>query len=190
MSKQTVEILGGIAVGYGPRSADNDTGSLASGDGDTKILTLRVNLKNVGEAGEVAAGTKASNATTNIYQAGYWAHAPVIPANSTILSTTAYVDVAAVGGSAILFLGTWTINTDTGVLTADEASAFHDASSGAVTALTPAGKSMPGDGAAIGTVSHSADTIVVPSLGDTNDFSAGEVTLVVRFKPPHDSALG
>ena len=86
MSKHTVEVLGGVAVGYGPRSADNDTGTLASGDGATKILTLRVNLVDVGEASEVAGGTKATNATTNIYQAGYWTHAPVIPANSAIIS--------------------------------------------------------------------------------------------------------
>ena len=189
MSKHTVEVLGGVAVGYGPRSADNDTGTLASGDGATKILTLRVNLVDVGEASEVAGGTKATTATTNIYQAGYWTHAPVIPANSAIISARLYTDVAATGSSSILFMGTWTINADTGVLTADDADAFHDASTGALAGLTPAGASIVGDGAAIGEESHSADTIVVPSLGDGNDFTAGEVTFVLHFRPPHDDTL-
>ena len=178
----------GLAVGYGTRSTDNKTGSIvASGNGVTKIIVLRIDLKDCSTESDAEAGTKGgATGAENIYVADYWANAPIIPANSHIVSARYFVDVVGAGSSAVLNVGSFVIGSD-GLLDADDADSFINSTDGALANVTPIGASVVGTGAAINEAGHTANSIVVPTA--TTDFSSGEVTVMVEFKPPHDDTI-
>jgi|10_taG_2_1085330.scaffolds.fasta_scaffold04927_7 hypothetical protein len=179
MSRQNIEVLDGLAVGYGPRSADNDTGSVGSGIGVQDEIVLRI-------PDMTALGTDAT-ADSGIYKAGYWANAPKIPANATIESWTSKVNVvAASDGAADLLLGIFTISPTTGLLVAVDADGLAAAGDSALANFQGEVGETFSLGAAAGAAYlgkkdvGTAAVVVVPTYV-TAVYTAGDITIRIRY---------
>ena len=181
MTKQTTWYNNdNLAVTSGTRSAAT-TAAVGSGVGAQEELILTI-------ADATTLDTAAVAVTdVGIYKAGLFSNTAVIPANSTIHSGYIRVDtvpLSGTGGDDIL-VGTWSISSTTGLLVNDkDADGIIDATDGDKAALTPIGLSIPATGNLINKTVGTADVVVAAIVGGTGPFTAGAVTVVIRYSLP------
>ena len=149
----------GLVVGFGTRSITKNAGAKIAKGGAVEQIVVEVDLATL---------TDAVATTDDAVVMG--AH---IPAGSLLQSATLFVDVAAVGASAELDIGTYDLDG-----AAINAVGIDD---GILTAAMGAGAVVSCDGALVGTV-LAADSRIGLSY-ETAAFTAGTATLVVEFIP-------
>ena len=149
----------GLVVGFGTRTITKNAGAKIAKGGAVEQMVVEVDLATLADA--VAT-------TDDAVVMG--AH---IPAGALLQSATLIVDVAAVGASAVLDIGTYDL---------DGAEIDDDGIDAAVaTASLTAGAVIACDGALVGTVLAANSRIGLSY--DTAAFTAGTATLVVEFIP-------
>ncbi len=164
----------GLTVRFGTRVTDDDENvpaqsSTAGIDQEVSFQLNLVDLVTTDASGEAA---------------GEFANSAFIPANSTVTSVQVILDtIATSGGSADLLIGAYTVDSATGLLVVVDADGFMTAAEGDILLLDGAqGDDVAATAGALIGVSVGANPIVVAAAFTTAAFTAGEVSVRIRYR--------
>lgn len=171
----------GLIVGFGTRSEESDTQSYVNGGSHVQEICVKLSDLTL-------LGTDAT-VGTGIYAPQYFANAPRIPANATVQEVRITTDtVATTSDSADLLLGLYTVSPTTGVLVAVDADGLAAAGDSAVTNFDAVGETVvlgAGAGAAyVGKKTVGSDPVVVAAVKVTGSFTAGALSVHVKYSLP------
>jgi len=179
MSRETVwHNEDGLAVGFGTRSAQTNTGGATVTAGRTQEIVYTYDDL-------TALGTDAT-ADSGIYAAGKWVNSPQIPAGATVQKVTITTDTAATsGGAADLLIGIYTISDTDGLLDAVDADGLAAAGDSALADFSAVGETVVLDKSAaaayIGKVNVGSSPVVVAPTYATAAYTAGALTVTVEY---------
>jgi hypothetical protein len=164
----------GLTVGFGTHAVETAASGKYSTDGVFEEVTLKI-------PDMTLLGTDAT-----AYTAGKYVHSAKIPANATVQEVWIITDtVCTTGDGADLLLGLYTISASTKALVAVDADGIAAAGDSAITDFDAAGETMVlgkgSNGAYTGKKTVGASAVVVAPIKVTGSFTAGALTVVVRY---------
>lgn len=168
----------GLVVGFGTRTSVEYGGAVVRTNGYSDTVVLKIpDLTLLGTDATVGTGIYAPE---KVVSSAY------IPANATVQEVVIVTDTAATsGGAADLLLGTFTINSTTGVLAAVDADGLCAAGDSALADFSVAGETMvlgkAASAAQIGKVTVGASPVVVAATYVTAAYTAGALTVYVTY---------